>query len=124
MKTSEFVGRTLLLGIDLSEKEGEVQDRIQVFGRLQSIHPDRNFAVLLRLNGAGSKTLSIPFTPKHWHPAKPGRYQLHSTGEVVEDPDFVSTCTLTVGPGRTIQEARQHWLGTEGPLPHDGTPIQ
>jgi hypothetical protein len=89
----ELVGGVLLVGITRLNAAGEEIEKIQFYGRVISAHETRGIA--LSLQGArDGQTYTLPPDTRAIRRAKPGRYTLKSTAEVVVDPDFTTTWTL------------------------------
>lgn len=87
---AELVGRVMLAGISYIEPDGSVARRQQVFGEVVSVDPRRGIAIRLMGSRAG-ETFRLPPDTRSIQPASPGEYRLHSTNEVVVDPDFLVT---------------------------------
>ena len=44
--------------------------------------------------GDGAEPFTLPPESDAYSPADPGEYRLHSSGEVVSDPDYLTTWTV------------------------------
>jgi hypothetical protein len=67
--------------------------RAQYHGEIQSASPA---GIRIELHGVhAGRTWNMPPDLDSISLAKPGRYSLHSTGELIEDPDLVSTWRIT-----------------------------
>ena len=86
--TEQYIGKHLLAGITYLDHEKNVTKQIQVHGTITRINEQGIFFV--QSNG---EEFSLPPDPKSPKPASPGSYRLRSTGEVVENPDFISSWT-------------------------------
>jgi hypothetical protein len=87
-----YVGKYLLVGITRTTQEGEVLSQVQLHGIIQSITAH---GVELQLRGVNEgKVWRMPPFIDALSPAAPGIYELRSTGEAVEDPDFLFTMTV------------------------------
>ena len=85
-------GALVLVGITYDEPTGPRQE--QFFGTVIGTDPDKG--VTLRLEGQRSgETYFLPPDLRAFAPARPGSYRLRETGEVVIDPDFTTTWTIT-----------------------------
>lgn len=90
-----YVGRYLLAGITRLASDGTVIDQRQLHGVIVNATAA---GIDVELHGAHEgRTWRIPPCLDDLHPAKPGRYELKSSGEVVEDPDFLFTVTVRQG---------------------------
>ena len=87
-----FVGRTLLVGITHVSALGEVTHQEQVHGLIVSATA-AGIDVELRGVHEGTVWRMAPFLGE-LSPAKPGVYRLRSTGEEVENPDFLFSLTI------------------------------
>jgi hypothetical protein len=83
-----MVGRVLLVGVSYLDEVGEVRDQIQFAGVVLAVDP------LVTIERSGKDPFTLPPVPDAYDIADPGEYRLRSTGEVVVDPDFVTTWTV------------------------------
>ena len=92
-----FVGKYLLLGITHVTHDDEFISQEQLHGRITSASPE---GIDIELGGVNEgKQWRMPPMFEELEPAAPGIYQLRSTGESVDNPDF----TFSV----TVREARK-----------------
>ena len=82
-----LLGKRLLVGISYVKANGEVDEEVQFVGTVTSVDP------LVAIDRGDGRTFTLPPDPDAFERAAPGEYRLRSTGEVVIDPDFVSTWT-------------------------------
>jgi hypothetical protein len=82
---SELIGKRLLVGITYVDADGAVTDQVQFVGVVIGIDP------VVRIEREGSNPFQLPATPSDYYIAEPGEYRLRSTGELVVNPDFVTT---------------------------------
>ena len=87
-----YVGKYLLVGITHTTQEGDVLSQVQLHGVIKSITAE-GIDVELRGVNEGKNWRMPPFI-NELSPARPGVYQLRSTGESVEDPDFTFTMAV------------------------------
>jgi hypothetical protein len=86
---ADMVGKRLLAGITYLDDAGEVVDRLQFAGTVLAVEP------LVAIDRAGDdEPFTLPPDPDAYDPAGPGECRLHTTGEVVVDPDFLTTWTV------------------------------
>ena len=87
-----MIGARVLIGLTRSGPEG---DRLeQMVGIVASVDPRHGFEIRLQ----GTRTGEVYWLPPHldtFKPAQPGQYHLRSSGEVIVDPDFTTTWTVT-----------------------------
>jgi len=91
-----LVGRRLLVGITIRDHAGTIVERRQFHGTVLEV--GGGVVVLRHQNRTGGGTeVLLPSDPAAYEPARPGHYRLPS-GEVVIDPDFLSTWDVMPGP--------------------------
>jgi hypothetical protein len=91
-----LVGRSVLIGLTYIDENGEVTNRRQLHGTIVGAHKTKGFEIELAGERSG-EIFSLPPDTRAFIDADPGEYQLRSTGEVVVDPDLISTWTITEG---------------------------
>ncbi|KLV02333.1 hypothetical protein ABT56_21515 [Photobacterium aquae] len=92
LTANELVGKVLLVGITAVNKNQQVIETGQVAGTVMAI--DKN--VIAILGGAKNDIYTIPADLASVHKAQSGEYYLHSTGEVIVDPDYFTIWTVTI----------------------------
>lgn len=91
-----YVGKTILVGLTTLDSDGHLLEQSQLHGVIESATP-HGIHIALRGVRAGQSWV-MPPSLDAIHPADPGTYRLRSTGEVIEDPDLLSTWTITRPP--------------------------
>ncbi len=86
---STVVGKYLVIGLTYVDHQGEVTHQAQLHGRV-----DRVEKHCLIIKGPSGEEFSMPADIRAIEPATPGLYRFRSTGECVEDPDFMMTWTI------------------------------
>lgn len=88
----KLLGSTVLVGVTYKEPAG---DRLeQFFGTVMNADPEQG--VTLRLDGKrAGEVFTLPPDLRAFLPARPGSYRLRQTEEVIVDPDFTATWTMT-----------------------------
>lgn len=87
-----FIGKYLLVGITRTSDKGKVLSQQQLHGVIVTANAE---AIEIELGGVHEgKTWRMPPILEELSPARRGKYQLKTTGEVVEDPDFTFTLTM------------------------------
>lgn len=87
-----MIGATVLVGMTYEEPAGVRQE--QFVGTVMNASLEEG--IVLRLEGArAGEVFTLPPDLRGFAPAPPGSYRLKQTGEVVLDPDFTSTWTMT-----------------------------
>jgi len=98
----ELIGKRVLVGITDLAADGAAIGQRQFHGH--AIRADRRLGIALRLSGlrAGEEVVLPPDT-RAFRRAAPGEYRLHGTGEVVKDPDYLTTWSV-----RQRDKSRDH----------------
>ena len=82
----DIVGKVILVGITHYTRRGACIKQKQLWGTV--ISAGQSGIVIRQKDGT---SFSIPPDLSSTEPAKPGEYRLRSTGEVVVNPDYLST---------------------------------
>jgi hypothetical protein len=90
-QAARLVGAKVLIGITRSSADDSDQE--QMFGIVTSANPLDGFEVRLEGSRKG-ETYWLPPDLRNFSPAQPGDYRVRSTGEVVTNPDYLSTWVL------------------------------
>jgi hypothetical protein len=91
--SKKYIGKHLLAAITYLNDKGEVVERVQLHGMITRV--DEMGIFFAQANG---EEFSLPPDTDSLEPAKPGIWQLRSTGESVENPDFISSWTVNAPP--------------------------
>lgn len=90
---NNLVGKYILVGITYCDHSGQEMEKVQMHGVIESAS---HKGVVIALRGVHEgKRWTMPPDLRSISEAKPGKYNLHTTGEVVTDPDLLSTWTVT-----------------------------
>jgi hypothetical protein len=89
-KAQRLVGKHVLIGITVVEDTGRLVEQRQIHGDV--VRASRR-GILVRLRDG--EEYELPPDPSQFHEAPPGEYRLRSTGEVVVDPEYTTTWTVT-----------------------------
>lgn len=84
----ELVRKVVLIGITYVDGEGNLLERKQWWGIIESASSDDGIRVALKNS---SDPCVLPPDLRAISRAAPGAYRLKETGEVVEDPDYLAT---------------------------------
>jgi hypothetical protein len=91
-----LVGQLLLAGITYLAADGKtVKSQVQCYGRIVSATASDGISVLCEGKQWSGKTMTLPPDLRALQAAKPGQYQLRSTGETIENPDLTTSWTMT-----------------------------
>ena len=86
-----LVGRHMLVGLTYLDAADNVVERRQLHGRV--LRASQQEGIVLQLESGDE--FALPADLDAIRPADPGEYRLRGTGEVVSDPDFLATFTVT-----------------------------
>jgi len=86
---SAFVGKYMLIGVTYLDAAGQAEASIQMHGVVESA-TEQGITISLKGEREG-ESWTMPANVNAISPADPGRYQLPETGEIVENPDFITT---------------------------------
>ena len=86
---SELAEKTMLIGLSYYTGEGELLERKQCWGTEIEANEKR---ILVRLNDG--EILGLPPDLSSTRIAPPGEYRLRSTGEIVVNPDYLTTWNI------------------------------
>ncbi len=91
MKFSRIIGKTVLIGITHVNALDEAVLKTQLYGVITEANPDEGIYVSIV---GQEECFTLPPDLSALRPAAKGEYKLHATGEVVLDPDYISTWTV------------------------------
>ena len=87
----------VIVGITYLKADGSLDEQIQMHGRVSVAEAERGICIALEGKRVGESYWLPPVT-RSFAPAPPGEYRLRSTDEVIVDPDFTSSWTITRPP--------------------------
>ena len=88
----ELIGKVLLVGITYYTNDGELIEQKQYYGNVTEASD-----TLIRIKLKDGSCFTLPPDLSSTKRARPGKYTLRSTGEVVSDPDFLATWNMYKG---------------------------
>jgi hypothetical protein len=94
MNANELVGKIVLVGLTYLDEDGQILNRMQLSGTF--VWADEE---MVRIECSNGEEFTLPPDLDAFTPAKPGKYTLKGTGEVVENPDYL--VSWTIHPGET-----------------------
>jgi hypothetical protein len=90
-----LVGLLVLVGVTYLAADGKtVKSQAQRYGRIVTANEANGFEIACEGKWAG-ETMKLPPVLQTFHHAKPGRYRLRSTGEMIENPDLTTAWSVT-----------------------------
>ncbi len=87
-----FVGKYVLIGVTHLSSEGEFEHQEQLHGRIEEISSTGIEIALAGVNEG--ENWRMPPMLDDFNAAAPGIYELRSTGEAVDNPDFTLQVTI------------------------------
>ena len=92
-RAAALIGKYVLVGLTRADHEGRVIELQQMHGRIVSADEKRGFEVALAGQHDG-KIYWLPPDTSAFRDAARGEYRLRSTGEVIIDPDVLTSWTV------------------------------
>jgi hypothetical protein len=89
-----YIGKHLLVGITYCDHDGQPLRQVQVHGDIVGVDGQ---VITMRLHGSDEE-FTLPPDLDSLRPAPEGEYRLRSTGEVVVNPDLLTTYTVYPAP--------------------------
>jgi hypothetical protein len=94
IEPTQVDGKRILVGITREHASGEVsQEQFVGVARIK----DANELCLIVIECAGGEAREYPFDNRALTKAAPGEYRLRSTGEIVNNPDYLMTWAVNEG---------------------------
>jgi hypothetical protein len=85
----DMVGKTLLVGITYLDASDQIVDRVEFAGVVTAVEP------LVAIEWGDDDPFELPPDAEAFDLAGPGEYRLRSTGEIVVDPDYLTSWTVS-----------------------------
>jgi len=92
---AELLGRLVLVGVTRQTPDEELIEQLQVYGIVVAVDETEGISVEVHGEQWKGRTFALPPSPRAFQKARPGKYTLRGTGEVVTDPDYTTTWMLT-----------------------------
>ena len=87
----EYIGRTSIIGVNHVGPDGDLQRQEQLLGTIMVVDLDEGVVVACEPDG---RTFVLPGDPSWIEKAPTGVYRLRSTGQVLENPDYLAEVTI------------------------------
>jgi hypothetical protein len=92
-RAAALIGKHVLIGVTTVDHDGKVLEQKQMHGTIALV--DERRGVKIELKGArDGEEYWLPPDLSSFEDAPPGEYRLRSNGEVVVDPDLLSSWTV------------------------------
>ena len=89
-KAKDYVGKTVLIGVTYLDHEERQTGQQQWYGVIIEVSNAKGIVITLKND---TNYCALPPDLSALRPAKPGEHRLRATGEVITDPDFLTTWT-------------------------------
>lgn len=96
---SSLIDKVILIGITVLDKNEKLITQIQVYGPVIRVSAE---GIIIKRN-ITSTEFAIPPDFEHITEAEEGEYRLRSSGEVVVNPDYISSWTLRSGSKEEVE---------------------
>ena len=96
-------GKVFLIGLTFTDKEGKVIERYQTHGTVKRLTNDGIF----KIRRDDHSIFQIPYEKETIRLAKDGKYREKSTGEIVEDPDFIMTWEIVTDRADELEHVKR-----------------
>jgi hypothetical protein len=109
-QAQDLIGKYVLVGLTFTDVDGRVIEQVQRYGTVEQADPEAGAQIRLQSPGNiwDGELYWLPPDLGSLQPAQPdATYHLHSTGEDVEEPDFVASWTITPTAEDDTPEARE-----------------
>jgi hypothetical protein len=97
-KAAALIGSLVLVGVTRQTPDGALIEQLQVYGIVVAVDEITGISIEAHGEQWKGRTFTLPPSPRTFEKARSGRYTLKKTGEVVVDPDYTTTWTVTVAP--------------------------
>lgn len=87
-KSEALVGKTILVGITYQTSGGQIDDQAQLFGTIRSVEP-KGQQYEVQVETLEGERVALPLFYRTLMHAPRGDYRLLSSGEVVQNPDYL-----------------------------------
>ena len=97
-------GKVVLVGLTFIDQEGKIIERYQTHGTIAKLTIDGFFKIIREDNSV----FRIPYLKETIKKAKEGKYREVSTGETIENPDFIMTWKVKTSDHTDLEEIKRH----------------
>ena len=97
VRPKDLLGKTVIIGLTYYKADDSFSHQVQMHGEIESADP--KLGVSVRLEGIREgESYVLPPHFEAFERAPRGEYRLRETGEVIYDPDFTTTWSITMPP--------------------------
>jgi hypothetical protein len=105
-RAASFVGKYVLVFLEYYDHEENFIEKKQVHGTIVSADGHKGFVIKLHGKSEG-EYFYLPPDLRPFRDASPGEYRLHSTNEIVRDPDLLCYWDITLPPPKDSETSQQ-----------------
>ncbi len=99
-RAHEFIGKTILVGVTNYDHDDNLMSRQEYYGTIETY--SNTEGVRIKLFGSDDHCC-LPPDPGGIQEAEPGVYTLKSTGQQIEDPDYLATLSCTLPEPESVE---------------------
>jgi len=89
-----MINKRVLIGLTYIDHTDKCLEQKKMHGKIISV--DKTNGIEIALEGSrDGEIYMLPPDLRSFHEAAPGEYREHSTGEIIVNPDFTTTWTIT-----------------------------
>jgi|SRR5438445_80496 len=100
---ASYIGKHLLVGITVLDHDESLIEQKQIHGNI--VRVNEHEGIVLRIHNSNDE-YKLPPDLNSLQEAPKGEFRLHSTGEIVVDPDLLTTWTLTKPKAEELKNDR------------------
>ncbi|MEX1030677.1 MAG: hypothetical protein WDZ91_11630 [Paenibacillaceae bacterium] len=90
-KMKSLLYRYVIIGLSYVDRNEIVLETVQLHGRVMRINSTEGIVVQREDK---QEEYKLPLDFDAFQPAQPGEYKLNKTGEIIVDPDFISSWSI------------------------------
>lgn len=90
-RAMEILNKQVLVGITICDHAENILEQRQFHGEI--VRVDETEGIMIKINNS-SEEYTLPPVTEAFKEAPPGEYRLRATGEVVTNPDLLTTWTI------------------------------
>jgi hypothetical protein len=107
-----FKGKVFLIGLTFIDEDGNVVEQYQTSGTVDEL-TDNGF---FNFNRSNSGIFQLPYDERAIKEAAKGEYRERSTGNIIVNPDYITTWVIDVKSKDNLDDIKQngftpeHWI--------------
>jgi len=106
IKLQEFLlkGKVFVIGLSFVDKDGQLIEQYQTHGTVIGLTSNG----LLKILREDNSIFQMPFDKEIIEKAKKGEYREKTTGQIIQDPDFMATWEITIPDNADFEETKKY----------------